>query len=69
MQIKIVTDSSSDLPLSYVKERSEHLEVLGMPVTVSGQEYIDDLGESFSHSFFMKKWQKEQCQKPHRLML
>jgi DegV family protein with EDD domain len=58
MQIKIVTDSSSDLPLSYVKERSEHLEVLGMPVTVSGQEYIDDLGESFSHSFFYEEMAK-----------
>ncbi len=53
MQIMIVTDSSSDLPLSYVKKHSNNLEVLGMPVMVSGQEYIDDLGEKFSHDFFL----------------
>jgi len=58
MQIMIVTDSSSDLPLSYVKKHSNNLEVLGMPVMVSGQEYIDDLGEKFSHDFFYEEMAK-----------
>ena len=58
MQIKIVTDSSSDLPLSYVKEHSENLEVLGMPVMLSGKDYIDDLGETFSHHFFYDEMAK-----------
>lgn len=52
MKIRLLTDSSSDLPLSYVKENSDILEVLGMPITIGDDEYIDDLGETFSHDFF-----------------
>jgi len=55
MKIKLLTDSSSDLPLSYVKKNSELLEVLGMPITIGEEEYVDDLGENFSHDFFYQK--------------
>jgi len=55
MKIKLLTDSSSDLPLSFVKENSDLLEVLGMPITIGDKEYIDDLGESFSHDFFYEQ--------------
>lgn len=55
MKIKLLTDSSSDLPLSFVKENSDLLEVLGMPITIGDEEYVDDLGEEFSHDFFYEQ--------------
>ncbi len=55
MKIKLLTDSSSDLPLSFVKENSDILEVLGMPITIEQEEFIDDLGEKFSHDYFYDK--------------
>lgn len=55
MKIKLLTDSSSDLPLSFVKKNSDILEVLGMPITIGNEEYIDDLGDLFSHDFFYQK--------------
>lgn len=55
MKIKLITDSSSDLPLSFVKENKDHLIVLGMPITIDGAEYIDDLGETLSHDFFYEQ--------------
>lgn len=55
MKIKILTDSSSDLPLSFIQKNSEYLEFIGMPITINSEEYIDDLGASFSHEYFYKK--------------
>ncbi len=55
MKIKLMTDSSSDLPLSFVKKNSDILEVLGMPITMGDKEYVDDLGETFSHDFFYQQ--------------
>ncbi len=55
MKIKLITDSSSDLPLSFVKENKENLIVLGMPITISGEEHIDDLGETLSHNYFYEQ--------------
>lgn len=44
MNIKILTDSCCDLPLSFVASNSDLLEVLGMPIQIQGREIIDDLG-------------------------
>lgn len=52
MKIKLITDSSSDLPLSFVKSNSELLDVIGMPITIGNEEFIDDLGQEFSHDYF-----------------
>lgn len=58
MKIKLITDSSSDLPLSFVKENKENLIVLGMPITINGEEHIDDLGETLSHDYFYEQLSK-----------
>lgn len=55
MKIRLITDSSSDLPLTFVKENADRLTVLGMPITINGEEYTDDLGETLSHDFFYKQ--------------
>jgi len=55
MSIKILTDSSSDLPLQYVENNSDIIEVIGMPITIDGKEYIDDLGKTLSHKFFYEQ--------------
>lgn len=52
MGIRIITDTSSDLNLAYVKENSDVLTVLGMPIEMGGEAYVDDLGETFSHDVF-----------------
>lgn len=52
MNIKILTDSCCDLPLSFVASNSDLLEVLGMPIQIQGREIIDDLGKSFDRSEF-----------------
>ncbi|MDO4740103.1 MAG: DegV family protein [Eubacteriales bacterium] len=38
MSVRIVTDSTGDLPLSYIKEHG--LTVLSFPVTIGGKEYL-----------------------------
>ncbi len=58
MEIMIITDSSSDLSLGYAKKHEKHLEVLGIPVSVGDQEFIDDLGEQFSHEIFYGEMKK-----------
>lgn len=55
MKIKILTDSSCDLPITYIRENSEFLDFLGMPITIGDEEYIDDLGDTFSHDEFYKR--------------
>ncbi|MBC7959168.1 MAG: DegV family protein [Vallitaleaceae bacterium] len=55
MQIKILTDSCCDLPLSYVHEHKEVIALIGMPIHIDDEEYIDDLGLTLSHDFFYQK--------------
>ncbi|MDF2947203.1 MAG: fatty acid-binding protein DegV [Bacillales bacterium] len=50
MQLTVITDSCSDLPLSYVKENK--IDVLPIMVNIQGREVPDDLGESMSHKEF-----------------
>jgi DegV family protein with EDD domain len=50
MQLAIITDSCSDLPLSYVKENK--IDVLPIMVNIQGREVPDDLGQSMSHKEF-----------------
>lgn len=40
-KIKIITDSSSDLPKSYYQENN--IDVLYFPITLKGEEYIDQI--------------------------
>jgi len=55
MKIRLLTDSSSDLPLSYINENSDIIELLGMPISIEDEEFIDDLGHNFSHDYFYSK--------------
>jgi len=51
MNSVIITDSCCDLPLSFIKEH--HLPVIGLTITMNGQEYVDDMGETLSsHDFY-----------------
>jgi DegV family protein with EDD domain len=51
----ILTDSGCDLPLEYIRENGDKLDILGMPVNIDGNEYIDDLGKSLLHDeLYMK---------------
>ncbi|KPU45964.1 DegV domain-containing protein [Oxobacter pfennigii] len=50
MQTVILTDSCSDLPLSYVEENNIH--VIGMAYNFKGQEHIDDFGKTLSYKEF-----------------
>lgn len=52
MNIKIITDSSCDLPLEYIEANKDILDLIGMPIQIEGKEYIDDLGKSFEHDEF-----------------
>ncbi len=51
----ILTDSSSDLPLKYVEDNSNILRVVGMPIVIGEESYIDDLGKTLKHSTFYDK--------------
>ncbi len=55
MNTIIITDSSSDLSLDFVRSHEKHLIVLGMPVNIADREYVDDLGDTFSHTFFYEQ--------------
>ena len=37
MNIKIITDSCCDLPLSFVEDNADLLTVLGMPIQIAGR--------------------------------
>lgn len=50
MNYILATDSSCDLPLSYVQDNGIHL--FHITSTVGTMEIIDDLGMSYSHSHF-----------------
>jgi DegV family protein with EDD domain len=55
VELKILTDSSCDLPLKYVEENAHILQLIGMPIHIDNEEYIDDLGKTLTHDFFYKK--------------
>jgi DegV family protein with EDD domain len=48
----IVTDSCSDLPLTYVKE--QEIEVVSLNLVIGDKTYKDDLGQSISHQEFFE---------------
>jgi len=50
--IKILTDSCCDLSLEYLSEHRDYLKLVGIPINVDGKEFIDDMGDSFSHDEF-----------------
>lgn len=52
MQTVIMTDSGSDLPLSYVEENK--IPVIGMAYQLKGSEYIDDFGKTLSYEQFYR---------------
>lgn len=55
MSIKLLIDSCCDLPLAYVEDRSSLFQLVGMPINIDGEEQIDDLGKTFSHTYFYEK--------------
>lgn len=55
MSLKILTDSSSDIPLSYIEENAHILQFLSMPIHIEDEEYIDDLGKTLKHDYFYEK--------------
>lgn len=50
MSTVILTDSTCDLPLSYIQ--SNNIKFLGLTVLLGDQEFIDDLGQSFTYKDF-----------------
>lgn len=53
MNYHFITDSDSDLPLSFQQEHN--IPVVYMPYSLDGKEYYDDLGQTVSsHDFFEK---------------
>lgn len=50
MKIKLFTDSASDLPLAYIKERN--IGVACLEVNIQGEFIPDDLGQTMSHKRF-----------------
>ena len=50
MSVVIVTDSTCDLPLSYIQDNN--IEFLGLTVLLEGKEMTDDLGETFLYKDF-----------------
>ncbi len=45
MKIQILTDSSCDLPLEYIRQHENKIQLIGMPIEIEGHDFIDDLGE------------------------
>lgn len=45
MKIKLLTDSSSDLPIEYLQKNSDNIQVIGMPITMDQDEMFDNLYE------------------------
>lgn len=49
MGIKILTDSCCDLPISYFDDHGEVLELIGMPISLKEDSFIDDMGRGYGH--------------------
>lgn len=54
MKTIFLIDSCSDLPLSFIEENSDCLDIIGMPVEIDGKDYIDDFGKTLTHEEFYK---------------
>jgi len=54
MKTIFLVDSCSDLPLSFIEENSDCLDIIGMPVEIDGKDYIDDFGKTLTHEEFYK---------------
>ncbi len=46
MKIQILTDSSCDLPIEYIKEHSDIIQVVSMPIQIDGEDFSDDFGKT-----------------------
>ncbi|MBN2221712.1 MAG: DegV family protein [Vallitaleaceae bacterium] len=55
MKIRILTDSSCDLPFSFIQDNREYVDFIGMPIAIGDEEHLDDLGSTFSHDYFYMK--------------
>lgn len=53
MKIKLITDSSCDLPLAYIKEND--IEVVYLKVNIDGDFINDDLGETLKYDWLYQK--------------
>ncbi len=54
MKTILLTDSCCDLPLTYVKENSENIEIIGMPINIGADNFLDDLGDqNYDHPEFI----------------
>jgi len=55
MKIKILTDSCCDLPVDYLRENADVIDLLGMPIHIQGEDFVDDLGENTDLPAFYDK--------------
>ncbi len=55
MAIKIVTDSSCDLPVSYLEENSDIFYILPCYIDMDDKTYVDDFGVSYDLKAFYKR--------------
>lgn len=42
----LLTDSCCDLPLAYINDHAESIEIIGMPINLGAENFIDDLGDT-----------------------
>ncbi|GAA0176719.1 DegV family protein [Clostridium sediminicola] len=55
MSTILLIDSCSDLPLTYVEENKNIIDIIGMPIEIDDDEFIDDFGKSYSHKDYFNK--------------
>ncbi len=55
MTIKILTDSCCDLPVDYLNANSDIIDLVGMPIHIEGQDFVDDLGKDTDLPAFYDK--------------
>lgn len=55
MGIILLIDSGCDLPLEWIEDNKSYLEVIGMPISIENEGYIDDFGKNLSHNFLYSK--------------
>jgi DegV family protein with EDD domain len=55
MNTVIVIDSCCDLPLEYIEAHKETIKIIGMPVNIDGEEWVDDLGKTLKHEYLYSK--------------
>lgn len=55
MSTILLIDSSSDLPLTYIQKNNKLVDIIGMPIKIEDNEFIDDFGKSYSHKNYFDK--------------